>query len=237
MIVYTGTSGFSYKEWKGEFYPEDLPNTKMLAFYSSKLPAVEINNTFYRLPRRELLATWADDVPETFRFILKASRRITHFKRLNDAGELTEYMCSTASALGSRLGPILFQLPPNFPKDLGRLRNFMPVIAPGIRAAFEFRHPSWHDKEVFEVLAEHNAALCIAHDGEADAEIVPTADWGYLRLRAPGYTGEELDGWASGVRKQMWEEAFVFFKHEDDAAGPAMAADFLNRFDQATRRE
>lgn len=228
MAVYTGTSGFSYKEWKGAFYPEKIANANMLGYYARHLPAVEINNTFYRLPRPETLKSWSKAVPEGFRFILKASRRITHFKRLKDVEEVTSYMFSTVDVLGSKLGPFLFQLPPNFPKDVARLRTFIAQIPAGRRAAFEFRHPSWRDPEVESVLSGHNVAWCAADSGESPAEIVDTADWGYLRLRRQDYTAADLNDWAARVRSQNWSDVFVFFKHEDAAAGPQMALRLLD---------
>ncbi|HUF09780.1 MAG TPA: DUF72 domain-containing protein [Rhodothermales bacterium] len=232
MALYTGTSGFSYKEWKGVFYPEKLPDSEMLAYYSGQLPAVEINNTFYRLPRPDVLAGWAAQVPESFRFILKASRRITHFKKLKDAADVTEYMFSVASGLGSRLGPILFQLPPNFPKDVERLTAFLELIPIGVRGAFEFRHDSWNDPDVHQALAHKNAAWCVADADDQPAVMVRTADWGYLRLRREGYTDAELESWAGWIGEQGWEDAFVFFKHEDAGAGPKMASQFLSMLEK-----
>src|SRR5262252_7933757 len=183
MRVLAGTSGFSYKEWKGSFYPEDLPAAGMLAYYAERLPAVEINNTFYRMPKPALLEGWSAEVPEEFRFILKASQRITHFKRLKDAGSEVEYFFGVASTLGDRLGPALFQLPPNLKKDLPRLQAFLSILPAGRRAAFEFRHASWFEDDVFEALRAASAALCIAEDEELATPLVPTAGWGYLRLR------------------------------------------------------
>lgn len=237
MLVYPGTSGFSYKEWKGTFYPTDLPGSQMLSYYAERLPAVEINNTFYRLPRPEVLAAWKKEVPDLFRFVLKASRRITHFKRLKDVQETADYMFSTVSSLGSNLGPILFQLPPNFAKDLERLEVFLTSIPATIRAAFEFRHPSWHDADVERALADRNVAFCTADSVDEPAEIIRTADWGYLRLRRPGYSDTELKDWAARITSQDWADAFVFFKHEDAGAGPRMAARFLEMFDQASSRD
>lgn len=227
MAIYTGTSGFSYKEWKGFFYPENLPSSDMLSYYADRLRAVEINNTFYRLPKPGVLAAWADQVPEEFRFVLKASRRITHFKRLKDAAEVTAYMFDVASGLGERLGPILFQLPPNFPRDVDRLRSFLESIPGAVRAAFEFRHGSWADDAVYEALSERNAAWCIADTEEVPAEMIRTADWGYLRLRRPAYDDAALVIWAEQIRRQAWLDTFVFFKHEDEGAGPEMASRFF----------
>ena len=228
MRVWAGTSGYSYKEWKGSFYPEDLANDEMLGYYAGELPAVEINNTFYRMPTEKLLAGWAENVPSGFRFALKASRRITHEKCLKGAEEETEYLTRTAGTLGDRLGVILFQLPPYLKKGVDRLEGFLAQLPKGTRAAFEFRHPSWYEDEVFEKLGAAGAALCIAEaGGEADAPNVATTDWGYLRLRRTDYSDADLAAWADRVRSQPWSDAFVFFKHEDEAAGPAFAKRFL----------
>ncbi|MGD8869787.1 MAG: DUF72 domain-containing protein, partial [Gemmatimonadales bacterium] len=167
MNLYAGTSGYSYKEWKGAFYPEKISPRDMLADYASKLPAVEINNTFYRLPKKDVLETWAEQVPDGFRFVLKASRRITHFKRLNDTGELLDYLFDTTEVLGKRLGVVFFQLPPNFKKDGERLGAFLEELPDHVPVAFEFRHPSWFDDDILDLLREHNRALCLA-DAESD---------------------------------------------------------------------
>lgn len=229
MRILAGTSGFSYKEWKGSFYPEDLPAQEMLRFYAERLPAVEINNTFYRMPKAQLLAGWSEQVPDGFRFVLKASQRITHFKRLKDAAEEVGYFFRVAATLGDRLGPVLFQLPPNLKKDLPRLADFLAALPPATRAAFEFRHASWFEDDVFETLRARGAALCIAEDEELATPPVATAGWGYLRLRRPDYGEEELAAWADRVRSQAWDEAYVFFKHEDAGAGPRLATRLLAR--------
>ncbi|HEY2798642.1 MAG TPA: DUF72 domain-containing protein [Thermoanaerobaculia bacterium] len=230
MRVLTGTSGFSYKEWKGSFYPEDLPADEMLRYYAERLPAVEINNTFYRMPKAELLAGWSEQVPDGFRFVLKASQRITHFKRLKDVSEEVGYFLRVAATLGDRLGPILFQLPPNLKKDLPRLSDFLELLPAATRAALEFRHASWFEDDVLEVLRRRGAALCVAEDEELAAPLVATAGWGYLRLRRPDYGEAEVQAWADRVRAQAWEEAYVFFKHEDAGTGPRLAAQMLLRF-------
>lgn len=227
MRVLAGTSGFSYKEWKGSFYPEDLPAEEMLAFYGARLPAVEINNTFYRMPKPALLASWAEQVAPQFRFVLKASQRITHHKRLKEAGSEVAYFFQTASTLGERLGPALFQLPPNLKKDLPRLEAFLAVLPEGARAAFEFRHASWFEDDVCEALRARGAALCIAEDEELATPLVATAGWGYLRLRRQDYDDASVAAWAEKVRGQSWDEAYVFFKHEDAGSGPRLAAEFL----------
>ena len=227
MRVLTGTSGFSYKEWKGTFYPEDLPADAMLAYYAERLPAVEINNTFYRMPKPALLEGWATQVPEAFRFVLKASQRITHHKRLKEAGDEVAYFFGVAATLGERLGPALFQLPPNLKKDLPRLEAFLQTIPDGRRAAFEFRHASWFEEDVFQALRSRGAALCIAEDEDLATPLVATADWGYLRLRRQDYGDADVAAWAERVRAQKWGEVYVFFKHEDAGSGPKLAAQFL----------
>ncbi|MDE2875061.1 MAG: DUF72 domain-containing protein [Gemmatimonadota bacterium] len=225
--LWTGTSGFSYKEWKGSFYPDKLPANRMLEYYSRRLPSVEINNTFYRLPRAEMLEKWASQVPDDFAFVLKASRRITHMKRLKDAGDPLEYLVRTAvGALGERLGPILFQLPPYLRADVPRLRDFLAIVPKEVRAAFEFRHDSWFSDDVYQALADRGAALVTADTGEGEAPVVETATFGYARLRRPGYGEGELAGWAGALARPGWSDVFVFFKHEDEGAGPRMAAGF-----------
>lgn len=230
MRVRAGTSGFSYKEWKGSFYPEDLPAARMLAYYSERLPAVEINNTFYRMPKPALLEGWSAEVPPEFRFVLKASQRITHFKRLKEAGDDVAYFFGVAATLGERLGPALFQLPPTLKKDLPRLEAFLGTLPPGAKAAFEFRHASWFEDDVFAALRSRGAALCLAEDEELATPVVATADWGYLRLRRQDYGDADVAAWAARVREQPWTEAYVFFKHEDAGSGPRLAAQFLEQF-------
>lgn len=231
MQRFTGTSGFAYKEWKGSFYPEDIGDSGMLRFYASRFNAVEINNTFYRMPSEKVLSAWAAEVPADFRFVLKASRQITHTKRLKDAGEPLDYLLRNARVLGDRLGPILFQLPPNLKLDIDRLRAFLDLIPDDIRAAFEFRHESWHDDAVYDALRAKNAALCIAHTEDSETPFVPTASWGYLRLRNVIYAGDELNVWADKVRSTSWSDVYVFFKHEDEGTGPALARRFNDLFE------
>ncbi len=228
MNLYVGTSGYSYKEWKGTFYPRDLPAGQMLRFYSEHFRTAEINNTFYRLPTPSVLQAWAADVPADFRFALKAPQTITHRRRLKNAGDSVAQFLEVAAALKKRLGPLLFQLPPNFKKDLSRLRDFLALLPAKRRVAFEFRHPSWFDPEVFGLLRAHPAALCLA-EAENDLEVpfVATADWGYLRLRRPDYSAAELKKWVKRLRQQDWRDVFVFFKHEDEGKGPRMAKRFL----------
>jgi uncharacterized protein YecE (DUF72 family) len=228
MDLHVGTSGYSYKEWKGTFYPEDLPVKQMLRYYGERFRATEINATFYRMPKASVLEAWAGEVPADFKFALKAPQRITHFQRLKDCGESLSYLLKTAEVLKDRLGPLLFGLPPNFKKDAGRLKEFLALLPPQRRAAFEFRQASWFDDEVFGLLRDHQVALCIAEaEGELEVPFVSTADWGYLRLRRPDYTAAELKTWVKKVRAQPWRDAFVFFKHEDEGKGPKLAATFL----------
>jgi len=226
MQLHVGTSGFSYKEWKGPFYPEDLPAKAMLRYYAERLSSVEINNTFYRMPRAGVLADWAAQVPGSFRFAIKASRRITHIKRLKQAGEETDYLLGQLAALGDRLGVVLFQLPPNLKRDLPRLQAFLAQLDRRVPAAVEFRHPSWQDDEVSAALREHGVALCCADDDEQPGRLVATAPLAYLRLRRAAYPPGELESWAQHLRDIPCEHAFVFFKHEDAGAGPRLAAAF-----------
>ena len=228
MNYYVGTSGFSYTPWKGPFYPADLSAEQMLRFYGERFRAVEINNTFFRMPKPVVLEAWAAQVPAEFKFVLKASRGITHMKRLKDAGDSVAYLLKVASALGQKLGPLLFQLPPNMKKDLPRLRAFLELLPRERRAAFEFRHQSWFDDDVFALLREHQAVLCIAEaEDDLDIPFVSTADWGYLRLRMADYADKDLKGWLTRVRQQPWQDVFVFFKHEDEAKGPRLAMRFV----------
>ena len=232
MRLLVGTSGYSYKEWKGSFYPEDLPAKEMLAYYSTRLPAVEINNTFYRLPSESVLEGWAEATEREFRFSIKASRRITHFRRLRGVEELLQYLLDTVQVLGAKLGPLLFQLPPNFKRDDDVLGELLELLPPRCRSAFEFRHDSWFDDEVYRLLSGHGNAALVASDraGAGEPPVVATAGFGYLRLRRTDYGEKELTLWAARVRQQPWEEAFVFFKHEETAGGPELADRFAGLF-------
>jgi uncharacterized protein YecE (DUF72 family) len=227
MRVLAGTSGYSYKEWKGSFYPEKLATDQMLRFYGEQFDTVEINNTFYRMPSEKVLVQWAEQVPEGFRFVLKASRRITHQHRLKDAGEPLGYLLRNASVLGDKLGPTLFQLPPNLKQDLARLQDFLALLPNRWPAVFEFRNASWFDDQVYEALRERGVALCVADTEDGETPFVSTASRGYLRLRREAYSDRDLAAWAERIAGQPWEEVFVFFKHEDAGAGPALARQFL----------
>lgn len=226
--LYVGTSGYSYPKWKGSFYPAKLPAKQMLRFYGERFRAVEINSTYYALPKPSALEAWAGEVPTGFRFVLKAPQRITHIQRLRESGEAVASFLEVAGVLKERLGPLLFGLPPNFKKDVPRLRAFLSLLPVGGRVAFEFRHPSWFDDEVFGLLREHQVVLCVA-DADDDLEVpfVATAGWGYLRLRRADYDDTTLTTWAKRVQDQGWRETFVFFKHEDEGKGPQFAARFL----------
>jgi uncharacterized protein YecE (DUF72 family) len=221
--VLAGTSGYSYKEWKRSFYPEDLPADEMLRYYASKLQAVEINNTFYRMPKAEMLSRWAEEVPDGFRFALKASQQITHRRRLKDAADPVGYFFKVAVTLGDRMGPVLFQLPPNLKKDLPRLTDFLAILPPASRCAFEFRHGSWFEDDVFEALRAGGCALCVAEDEELATPFQATTDWGYLRLRRQDYAESDLRDRAARLLAQPWNEAYVFFKHEEGGKGPKLA--------------
>jgi uncharacterized protein YecE (DUF72 family) len=228
MNLFVGTSGYSYKEWKGNFYPEDIPAKEMLSYYARRLPAVEINNTFYRLPQPAMIENWRDQVPESFRFSIKATQRITHIKRLKNCAEETKFLIETIGLLGHRLGVVLFQLPPNSKKDTERLKDFLASLPPTTRAAFEFRHESWHEEDTLSLLRARNCALVVSDTDEKPlSEIVSTSDWGYLRLRRTSYEDQELGNWMVRVQDQKWKDAFVFFKHEDEGVGPKLAAQFL----------
>lgn len=218
MRLYVGTSGYSYDQWEGAFYPPGLPPDERLAFYAARIGTVEINNTFHRMPRREVLRRWADAVPERFRFVIKASRRITHEGRLKDEDDALDYLLGQLRSLGDKCGPILFQTPPYLPARVERLRALLARLPAGVRAAFEFRHASWDDPAVHQALSEAGHALCAAEHarGHDEAPLPRTAPWGYLRLRAPDYDDAELARWAERIR-ETWDEAYVFFKHEDRA--------------------
>jgi uncharacterized protein YecE (DUF72 family) len=226
--VRIGTSGYSYPEWKGNFYPEKMAAKDMLRYYAERFPTVEINNTFYRMPTESVLRGWADQVPGSFTFVIKASKRITHDQRLKECRDLLTYLYQVTSTLGERLGPLLFQLPPNFKKDLPRLKAFFDEMPERRRMAFEFRHASWFDDEVFEFLKSQRVALCVADTGEEPVvPLVATTDWGYLRLRREEFSDKELRDWARRIGEQPWEDAYVFLKHEEEGTGPKLAAKLM----------
>jgi uncharacterized protein YecE (DUF72 family) len=223
MRVLTGTSGWSYPAWKGHFYPDDLPSTRFLAHYARRLETVEVNASFYRTPQPATIAAWRAEAPPGFVFALKAPQRITHRKRLVDVANDVAYFLRAAAELERALGPILFQLPPNLPKDLSRLRDLLAALPRGGRFALEFRNESWLSDDVLAALAEANVALCVAETEQATTPLVATAGFGYLRLRRPDYDDAALARWAERVAAQPWTDALLFFKHEDEARGPAFA--------------
>jgi len=226
--TWIGTSGFSYDAWKGSFYPEKLAAKDMLRYYGERFPTVEINNTFYRMPKEALLEGWAHQVPESFRFVIKAPQKITHIARLKECGELLAYLYRVTGVLGPRLGPLLFQLPPNFKQDVPRLEAFFAERPDRRRIAIEFRHASWFDDATYEALKRHGVALCVADTGEEPvAPLVATTDWGYVRLRREEFSDAELRDWARRIREQPWSDAFVFLKHEEEGRGPKLAAKLI----------
>jgi uncharacterized protein YecE (DUF72 family) len=237
MKIHVGTSGYSYKEWKGIFYPEKISPKEMLRFYSERLGAVEINNTFYHMPTRAVLSSWAEQVPDNFIFAIKAPQVITHLKRLRDVGEEAEYLFNSLSVLERKLGPILFQFPGSFRADKPALKGFLGLIPASMPCAFEFRSLSWHTAEILELLREKRHSLCITDADENPAEeIISTAPWGYLRLRQSDYSDADLLQWGERVLSQKWEKAFVFFKHEEEATGPEMALRFQELTDSGKKK-
>jgi uncharacterized protein YecE (DUF72 family) len=228
MRLYAGTSGFSYDEWAGAFYPEGLPARERLAYYASRLTTVEINNTFYRTPNTRVVEGWRAQAVGDFRFVVKASQRLTHQKRLKDCAADLAHALGVYLALGERLGPVLFQLPPHFKKDVARLAAFLELVPSDVRAAFEFRNASWFGEDVYSELQARNAALVVSDvDDAPEPPLVATADWGYFRLRRTLYAPGALATWLARARAQPWQEAFVFFKHEDAGTGPRLAGEFL----------
>jgi len=227
MKIYVGTSGFAHKEWKGTFYPEKISGKDMLSFYAGRLTSVEINNTFYHMPKESVLASWAEQVPRDFVFALKAPQIITHLKQLRNVFEETEYFFGSLSTLGARLGPVLFQFPKSFRANVPALENFLGIIPDDATCAFEFRSPSWLDAGMPDLLRKKGCSICIADTDESPAqEIVGTAPWGYLRLRRSDYTDADLSQWAERILSQKWERAFIYFKHEDEAKGAELAMQF-----------
>ena len=228
VVLHAGTSGFSFPEWKGNFYPAKIAGKDMLRYYGERFPAVEINNTFYRLPRAATLESWTTEVPEDFRFAVKGSQFITHIKRLKACAPYVATLYEVTNALGPRLGTVFFQLPPNFKKDVPLLVDFLATRPDARRLAMEFRHESWFDDEVFDALRAAKVALCVADTGEEPvAPLVATADWGYLRLRREEFSDQELADWIRRIEAQPWTDAFVFVKHEEEGKGPKMARRLL----------
>ena len=227
-MLYVGTSGYSYKEWKGRFYPAQLPAKDMLHYYASHFQAVELNNTFYRLPQPSMVDNWKAQVPNNFRFSVKASQGITHFRRLKDAAGATGLMLERFAAFEDRLGAVLFRLPPEMKKDIRRLEMFLKNLPAAIPAAFQLEDQTWLDEDVLALLRSQNRVLCVVDTDEMPvSHIKKNADWGYLRLRRASYSDSELKKWIARMRAQEWKDTFVFFKHEDEGNGPKLAAHFL----------
>ena len=225
MSVLVGTSGYNYEEWKGTFYPEDLSAKKMLAYYADRFDTVEINYSFYRKPTPKLLQGWSSQVPPRFRFGLKCWNRITHQKRLREAGELVAAFAEAARTLGPQLAPVLVQLPPNLKADEVLLREFLTLWPRDLKTAFEFRHSTWFADPIFAALKDFGAALCIAESEELATPVVRTADFAYFRLRRMDYDEAALRKWAEIVRAGAGD-SFVYFKHEDSGMGPKLGNAF-----------
>lgn len=225
MATWVGTSGYNYPEWKGSFYPEKLPGAKMLPYYADRLSTVEINYTYYRTPNQKVLAGWSEATPASFRLTLKAPKRITHDARLKDCADRLRYFVETANTLGPKLGALLFQLPPSFRQDLGVLDAFLEEFPPGVVAAFEFRHGSWLNAEVYRRLKDRNLALCVADSDTMATPVEITADYAYFRLRDEGYTPADIGRWAQIIRDRTagCREVYVYFKHEEAGKGPEFA--------------
>jgi uncharacterized protein YecE (DUF72 family) len=223
-----GTSGYAFKEWKGNFYPADLKDDGMLGYYAGQFPTVEINNTFYRLPKQNVLLDWASQVPEPFTFAIKASQRITHHARLKpESLAAVEFLMKNIGSLGDRLGPVLFQLPPNLRKDMALLRLFLDSLPLDRRFTIEFRHASWFEDDVYNVLRARDIALCITDQPEFASPVVATASWGYARLHKQDYDEARLTSWAGTLGAQPWKEAYVFFKHDEgEGSGPPAVSRF-----------
>ncbi|MCC6317542.1 MAG: DUF72 domain-containing protein [Gemmatimonadaceae bacterium] len=238
MKVLVGTSGFAFKEWKGPFYPEDLRDDDMLRHYGTRFPTVEINNTFYRLPRESVLLEWVSQVPAGFTFSIKASQRITHYARLKEesAASPLEFLLRNCEVMGDRLGVILFQCPPNLKKDLPRLQRFCDLLPAGRRFAFEFRNGEWYSDDVIAELRGRNLALVVSDSEEFSGPMIPTADWGYARLHRFDYDDNALGTWARRIADEPWRETFVFFKHDySPFTGPPAVAGFTDALPASAR--
>jgi uncharacterized protein YecE (DUF72 family) len=230
-MIWVGTSGYNYPEWKGSFYPADLPAARMLPYYAARFPTVEINYTFYRMPTEKLVAGWADQTPSPYRLTLKAPRRITHDSRLNNCSELVARFCLAAGALGDKLGALLFQLPPNLKKDLPLFDAFLAELPSKVCGAFEFRHASWLEDDVFERLRARNLALCVADSERMSTPVRVTADYAYFRLRDEGYTADDIGRWADTIARETshCRDVYVYFKHEEEGKGPEFARLLMDR--------
>ena len=228
-MIWTGTSGYNYPEWKGTFYPQTLSAAKMLPYYAERFPTVEINYTFYRTPTEQILDGWNKATPDRFRLTLKAPKRITHDARLRDCADRVRSFLETAATLGPKLGALLFQLPPNLKKDVALFDAFLDAFPPRVCAAFEFRHVSWLDDEIYARLRARNLALCVADSEKLSTPVTITADYGYFRLRDEGYTPADIERWARVIQESTknCKDVFVYFKHEESGKGPEFARQLL----------
>ena len=235
MISWIGTSGFQYAEWKGNFYPEDLSTAKMLPYYAARFATTEINYTFHRIPSAKTIDGWCKATPDRFKFSLKAPQKVTHFAKLRNCGDTLRYFYQVIADLETKLGVVLFQLPPAMKKDAALLASFLEECPPTLRTAFEFRHESWLDDEVFALLKGKNVALCIAESEKLATPIVSTADYGYLRLRREDYTEVDVKRWAEAIeaKNDVWSDVFVYFKHEESGTGPKLAAQLTEMLGQS----
>lgn len=229
-MIWVGTSGFQYPEWKGSFYPETLSTAKMLPFYASHFPTTEINYSFYRIPREKTLANWAAATPAQFRFSMKAPQEVTHKRKLRETSAILERFCEVLKALDAKLGPVLFQLPPFLRNDTGLLKDFLASLPAGLSSAFEFRHASWFNEDTFSALQSKDAALCVADTEKLTTPNVPTASFAYFRLRNLPYTKTDIARWAKviGALKEQRKETYVYFKHEESGSGPKFARQLLD---------
>ena len=236
-MIWVGTSGYNYPEWKGSFYPPNLAAAKMLPYYAERFPTVEINYTFYRAPNEKIVEGWSKVTPDRFRLTLKAPKRITHDARLRDCGDRVRQFMETAATLGPKLGALLFQLPPNLKKDVPLLDAFLDTFPPKVCAAFEFRHASWLDAEVFERLRARNLALCVADSEKLSTPVEITADYGYFRLRDEGYTPDDVARWTDTIveKTSACKEVFVYFKHEESGKGPEFGRLMMDRLRALSR--
>ena len=237
-MIWVGTSGYNYPEWRGSFYPHDLPTSKMLPYFAARFPTVEINYTFYRMPTEKLVSAWAAQTPSPYKLTLKAPRRITHDQRLKQAASLVAGFCQVAGTLGDKLGALLFQLPPNLKKDLALFDAFLDVLPPRVCGAFEVRHPSWFDEGVWSRLAARNLALCIADSEKLSTPVRMTADYAYFRLRDEGYQPDDITRWAETIAAVTapCRDVFVYFKHEEEGKGPEFARLLMQRLGLPTPR-
>ena len=237
-MIWVGTSGYNYPEWRGSFYPHDLPTSKMLPYFAARFPTVEINYTFYRMPTEKLVSAWAAQTPSPYKLTLKAPRRITHDQRLKQAASLVAGFCQVAGTLGDKLGALLFQLPPNLKKDLALFDAFLDDLPPKVCGAFEFRHPSWFDEGVWSRLAARNLALCIADSEKLSTPVRMTADYAYFRLRDEGYQPDDITRWAETIAAVTapCRDVFVYFKHEEEGKGPEFARLLMQRLGLPTPR-